>query len=555
VRGVKATRFLPFWPVACLFLVGLAAALVPPPRGPLPPRRHEDPSQAASEADPGALLRYYAAGLSQLSRWRVDEAKRLLLRLDPGALPPELQHYASDLTGLVLAEGDQLAAIDRLLHDAAVQARTGRVESARRILAQLRRHVERGTALLGYAMQDVQAFAGGARGTTGGAQAGSASREAYQELARLAARARALLAAYGAATRAPQSAVALTRILPYPTEISLSAPKTAYPGRPLPITGAARELAPSPSRGRHVALRLDGRTVAEVPLGTFRTTVILPPDMAPGAYRLVAEVPARGRYLAGSASQRVDVIQARPVVTVRRPGLVLAPGHLMLSGTVRSRLGPLAGARVRAWTEAVAAEALAGPDGRFEVNLAVPGWLQTLGPQDLRIRVLPREPWDAPVETSLRPLVLSLPGIALGGLAACATALWAARGRRRETDRTRALPAPVSQAPGGDRRHAPADRTRLSPLDPSTSLGRLLQAYEEALRRVQAATGLTLLPSTTLREFAGRAGAIPGGTTFARMTALAERAVYAGRRVERDQAEEMERLGAALAREVQGDHP
>lgn len=555
MRGVTAARILSFWPVACLFLVGLAAALAPPPRGPLPPTRHEDPSKAASEADPGAFLRYYAAGLSQLSRGRVDEAARLLRRLDPGALPADLQHYASDLTGLVLAEGDQLAAIDRLLHDAAVRARAGQVESARRILAQLRRHVERGTALLGYAMQDIQAFVRGTRGTAGGGPADSASREAYQELARLAARARALLAAYGAATRAPESAVALTRILPYPTEISLSAPKTAYPGRPLPITGVARELAPSPSRGRRVAFRLDGRTIAEGPLGTFRTIVILPPDMAPGTYRLVAEVPSRGRYLAGSASQRVDVVQARSTITVGRPGLVLAPGHLVLSGAVHSRFGPLAGAHIRAWTDAVSAEARTKPDGHFRIDLAVPGWLEAMGPQDLRIRVLPREPWNAPAETSLRPLVLNLPGIGLGGLAACAVALWAARGRKREGEMATAHPATVRPTPGGERPRPHEGQAGLAPLDPSTSLGRLLQVYGEALRRVQDASGLALPPTMTLREFAGRTQASLGGTIFARMTALAERAVYAGRGVEPEEVHQMERLGAALALEVRGGRP
>lgn len=552
-------RLIPLWPVALLLLGGVVAAFAPPPKSPSLASRHEDPAASPPEADPGALLRFYAAGLSHLSTWRVDETKRLLLHLDPASLPPELQHYASNLKGLMLAESDQIQAINQLLHDAAVQARAGQTPSARRILDRLRRHVERATALLAYALQDVQAFVGTTPRAPGGRPADPATREAYRELVRLAARARALLAAYAAATRGPQSAQALTRLLPYPTEVTLSAPAVVYPGRAFVVSGTARELAPVPSHGRRLLLRLDGRAVADLPPGPFRRTVVLPRDTLPGSYVLEAEAPAQGRYLVGLARARIDVQQSRTVIRVTGALVTFAPGHATVSGTIRSGFGPVASASVLAWTGDVSARAQTSPDGGFRVTLDFPGWLQALGPQDLRIRVVPREPWNAPSETSLRLLVLNLPGLALGLVGACVAVLWAARERRARTPRAPGAPW-VSSPEFGDREPpaapaAPALLPNRGAVDPNSPLGRLLRAYGEALRRVQELTGASLPPSATLREFAQRAGERLGETVFLRMTALAERAIYAGQAVECEWADRMEHLNARLHAEVGRDRP
>jgi hypothetical protein len=77
----------------------------------------------------------------------------------------------------------------------------------------------------------------------------------------------------------------------------------------------------------------------------------------------------------------------------------------------------------------------------------------------------------------------------------------------------------------------------------------------EAVKKVRAATGASMTPSTTLREFLRQAQPGLGSDTFAQMTGLAEVVLYSSRLATWGHADEMKRLKDRLEEELAGEAP
>jgi len=547
-------RRAPCWLLFALLCMVLAAAAYA--GGTRAPVRHEDPATVAIDSDPAAAFGWYLEALSRFAAWRFGEGRRLAVRLDQASLPPELRSIVREINELVVKEGSILEAADSWLRQAAALVDAGKIEAARPLLEQLSGYARRGEVLFDDLVAGFQELGG-----QSGVQAlapDAHQRRAYDELQRLAMRARAMLLAYRAAAQDPRSVAALGRLLPYATELDLAVPPLVHPGRAFAISGTVRERAPVPSKGRLLSLRLDDQTLAELPLGSFHQELVLPAGTLPGARRILAEVPRQGRYLGAQARVDFRAIQATPDLRVRTPGRVMAPGRLEVSGTAISGLGPAARAEIHAELGPAQGKARTRDDGTFTLALDLPGFPGIVGTEQVSVRLLPEEPWHAAVGLTVNVFVVNLVN---AGLAAAVLVLGgglAFAGLRRTPGRRRG-----AEPAGGERAATdavlkveavpdipdPVARTAA----PGTPLRQaILDIYREALRAVQRATGLAMKPSTTLREFARAANPALGDgarAAFLGITRLAEMALYSHHPVHADLVEEARRLNARLGEE------
>jgi hypothetical protein len=84
--------------------------------------------------------------------------------------------------------------------------------------------------------------------------------------------------------------------------------------------------------------------------------------------------------------------------------------------------------------------------------------------------------------------------------------------------------------------------------------GKVLKMYVQTLRAVQLATGDSLMPYTTLREYVRATGSKIGGAAdpFSELTTLAERCLYSPYEPKEEDMEKAESLASAIRRILSG---
>ncbi|MEK7203892.1 MAG: hypothetical protein AAB254_00135 [candidate division NC10 bacterium] len=510
-------------------------------RRPVP---HENPSTVPVEADPAAAFEWYLAAISQFTSWRFQEGRNLLIQLDRDNLPADIQGIVRETSDLVIKEGSILEAVDGWVRDASVLMDAGKTDAARQLLGQADVYVRRAAVLFDEVAGDFQGLA--RRSNVEALRPDAPQRRAYEQLQRAAARVKTLLLTYGAIGQDPQQVGAVTRLLPYKTSIELFAPSIVYPGRAFAVRGRVIEQAPVPSTGRLLTLRLDDQAVAALPLERLRHQFTVPAGTMSGLHLLTASVPAKGRYLGADVGKSIRVERAVPVVSLRGPKSVVVPGSLLLTGTARSQFGPVDRAVVQARVGRAVREVRTSETGEFRLTLELPGTLRLVGPEKMSVRLIPGEPWHAPVEVTRDLFIINpLNGAVSVALLLPIGGLLYTRTRRRRGPRELAGLVPVAEESVPARRAEPA-RVSL----PGTVRDQLIAVYLAALRDVQAVTGSQMTPSTTLREFLWAVQPKLRGDAFKWMTTLAETALYSSRPITEESLEQIQRLKAQLKGEL-----
>jgi hypothetical protein len=516
-------------------------------RVPAGPSLHDDPATVPVDSDPTAIFELYLIAASRLTSWQFVEGRRLVVELNRAGLPPELQSIVEDVNTMLVKEGSILEAADAWLREASALIESGNVGEASPLLRQLEQYAARGGVLLDQITEGIRLL--GQRANVEALPADAPTRRAYEEVQRLAARARALLSAYRALSRDPRSLAAAGRLLPYATRIDLSVPARVYPGKAFSVTGKVREEAPDPSRGRVLTLLLDKQKIAELPAGAFRYEIRLPEAMLSGRHMIVGTVPAQGRYLRGRTEQPIVVVQARPHLSVANPGSVVAPGQFVVSGKAVSEFGPVAGALVTAQVGPVVAQTRTTARGEFRLALSLTGRLGLVGQETLSIQLLPRESWVAAERVDASLFVVNLFSVGFLALGISSVGAVLVRSRRRRTHRQ----VPHAVAPSEEDMRALKDPVRV--LSPTGPRERILAAYLAALAQVEGATGERMAPSTTVREFARQVSARLKGPAFSQMTEMAELTLYSPHPVSDDSVEQVFRLKSLLEKEIAGAVP
>ncbi len=529
-----------FRTVALAGLAVLAVSASAPGAPTTPPLlRHEDPATVPVEYDPASAFAWYRMIAAEFTGRRYADGRRFVLRLDQANLPPDVASLVGDINATVLKEGSILEALDGWMHDSLADLQSGNPERAAVRLRELQLYAKKGDLLLSDLTSGLQDLAG--RVQIEGLAQDAPERQAYADLRRAAARFKALVALQQTLTvsRLPSVGRLISAALPSPTKIALDVAPVLYPGKLAVIRGTSSELATRPS-GRFMTLQLDGRPLAQFPIGEFEYDFTVPETAASGPHLVTAAVPIQGRYLAWTAEKVVQIIRAAPELRADLPRVVVAPGRLAIRGTVGSELGPAAGATVTLRVGHSEYETQSSADGKVAMTVGLPVDPRLVGPQEVSVRITPVEPWHRETDQRAFVFVANVLTTGLGAALVVAAGVMVSRRRRRVGyPEPAGQPVPVPEPIGA----LPAALREGNPL-----LAQILAAYAESLRMV-ASAGTPVARSMTLREIARAAVARLRAETFAQLTALVETALYAPAPV----TEEIVAHAGSLAARLRGE--
>ena len=334
------------------------------------------------------------------------------------------------------------------------------------------------------------------------------------------------------AARSPEETLTLLYLA---TGVSFKSPLCAYPGVPLTVEGEVRvEGEPSPSR--EVKVYLARRLVAEAVSdaeGRFKVNVTPPLDLPPSVYRLAVYVEPRGIASGAWASRNLKLVRVEGALRLKVPSLVVLPSPVAVEGFFTSPL-PSAGGEVRVEVGG-AVSVVRAVNGSFEAHVYLPIASSMTGLYEVKAFYSPDEPWNKEAEASVRVLVVNPLNLVLASLAAFLVVSAARRSRLRPRPFEEAKPL-ITEA------LKPRPKPRLAVF--TGRRGEVVKAYREALERVEDRSGVYMEAYHTLREYLrevlGKLG--PIGVFFARLTELAERALYAGLEPSEREVSEAEEL-------------
>lgn len=291
---------------------------------------------------------------------------------------------------------------------------------------------------------------------------------------------------------------------------------------------------PDPTQA-YVRILLDDNPIGELAgelasVLPFQHSVTVPDDTLEGEHLLFLEFPAQGPYIAASAMRTIQIVRVRPELSVHAPGVTFLPRALKVSGTVTSAFGPLQGTQVLLDFGGTTTTSTTDDHGNFSRSLDLSLMGAFLGPQSLRVSVVPEEPWHNPVEREVRVFIVNVTNLGLlvvlvSYVGVLGTFAW----RRRRA--AGPLAAPEAAWPRvGEPGYVPVQEPRLRvPSLPFAKAGSLraciVSSYYSAAHFLAAQRATPLFPSFTLRDFL-RAVGVQIRSPFAELTRLAERALY-----------------------------
>lgn len=346
-------------------------------------------------------------------------------------------------------------------------------------------------------------------------------------------------------------------VLFYRIMLDISVPGVACPGLSLTIKGNATSQDGMPLDGRQVKALLDGSVIAQAKTdltGVFAATPTIDSHAELGNHSLAVTVEPEGLY-AGATVQKTLTIQKREsIVQVNAPSFILLPSQLQIRGTVNSASGFLRGANVLVDFANKSATVETLSDGSFSLTLDIPLNTAFAGYQDLRVTAQPSEPWQATAETKISVFVLNSASIAIA-LASSLSIFAVMYTRFTKTRNKKEKIVEVSTVSVVQEDVKASVSFQSSPEIKSEGIkGKVLKMYVQTLKAVQLATGDSLMPYMTLREYARATGSKIGGAAdpFSELTTLAERSLYSSHEPKEEDMGKAESLASIIRRILSG---
>ncbi len=352
----------------------------------------------------------------------------------------------------------------------------------------------------------------------------------------------------------------MLQVMFYEATIDLTVAEDAYPG--LEIGIAARfdyGQWPVPSE-REVEIYLDNELVASLQAQPeFIRKITIAPNTETGRHVITVSAQASGRYAAVVATAGLSVTRMTPVIDLKTPRIILAPWSTHFSGTVNSDQGPLDGALVKMSLRGSQTELASSNDGTFDAGMKM-GWgLDLFGSEQLRVEVIPREPWNEPVIVTRNVFVVNVVNCAGLLVVLVVLAVYVpGRLKRRLGRHSKASyePHPLDPVPVYSTEAAPTGMSEEAMGEPvGKPRERILRWYLLALKVVQRIARVSARPDQTLREFAREtASAIgPLADRFAEFTRIVERLLYSRHEPSEEDAERIKSLSKNIEKGVGGE--
>lgn len=331
------------------------------------------------------------------------------------------------------------------------------------------------------------------------------------------------------------SPAATVKVNFYLTDLNMSAPAIAFPDLPLIINGSVSSQSGSPLESRSVEFQFGNATIRTQSTlnGSFYFQTIVNSSIPLGSYNLTVSVEPKGVYAGVSKQETLSVQQYCSTVKVQAPSIVLLPSGIQVKGTVYSAMGqPLSNANVTVSFDARTATTQTLNDGSFKLEVNAPLTDGFAGLQDLNITVQPQEPWQTQAIVQSSVFVLNIIGVSVASASFMSvgfvtySAFSKSKTKRKVGNAASESSVDVSYAEPTVHGSAKEPEYKFEGVK-----GKVLETYAKALRSVESATGASLKLYMTLREFLQSSEQQLGvaGSQFAKLTALAESALYSQR--------------------------
>jgi len=338
-------------------------------------------------------------------------------------------------------------------------------------------------------------------------------------------------------------------VLFYPTSLKIETPEKAYPGLLTEISG--KVSSEGNIAGRNINGLLDGEPLFETTTddnGSFQHQVLLAEETWVGRHKLsIAVAPEDKSRSAGTSSDKaLTVLKVTPELKVHAPTVIVMPQRIEVAGEVHSPL-PLQGAAVTLEMAGVSTTTNVD-EGEFELDLDLPLKLNVVGFEEMKLNLAPSEPWQLPTECKASIFVINslYLGIVLAALVLAGVLLTLRRPRILRQRGLLSISPEELQAPDI------AMESYLPKIKPGAGdiKGVILQAYYMAAAGVQRLARVLFKPQMTLREFLSQVTPTLGrfAELFAKLTSLAEKALYSRHILGKDEASLAQRLAAELRR-------
>lgn len=326
------------------------------------------------------------------------------------------------------------------------------------------------------------------------------------------------------------SAPVSLEILFFETSLEVVAPAKAHPGLTLTVSGRVI----SQNKGadqRTVKLFLNDNLFAQTITdsnGLFKFQSSLSAQATVGAYRLTVSVDSKEVYAGAAHVRALNISKMASNVDVEVPPFVVLPAGVYIEGKVYSTSGPLGQATVTVNMSDFSTVVRTSDDGQFNATLNIPLSAVFVGSQDVLVEVDPVEPWQAFAKVKTNVFVVNSINFGLAVSAFVSFSfMFYVKGRKpkaQEEKKTKTATAVT----------LPDSNITLieEPFKPEFKLegtkGGILKAYLKALRAVELASGASLEPQMTLREFLHmiQPKLNDALAAFAELTALSEKALY-----------------------------
>jgi hypothetical protein len=353
------------------------------------------------------------------------------------------------------------------------------------------------------------------------------------------------------------------KVLFYEAKLELSVADKAYPGLETEVSGRFDYgQSPAPAE-RRVQIYLDDALVIELQAQPgFARKIKIDPGIDLGKHVIAVSAQAVGRYAPVEASAGLTIVRATPVLDLSMPRAVMIPGGIDFAGRLYSEVGPLSGASVTIGLGKSQEELESSEDGTFDARLKVGMGFDLIGSEQVEIRVLPKEPWNAPLITTRSLVVVNV--LNLSGLITILVLLGIyvpAKLRKRfglyTSRRIRPAPKVIRPEP------MPAYSDGANVPAPTEDFGeptgepreRILYWYRLVVRLIQRITRVFARPQQTLREFVREAVPVLGPIAryLGEFTRIVERLFYSRYEPTEGDLEKIKGLPHNIEEELKGE--
>lgn len=485
---------------------------------------HENPATAKSSLDAAALLLSYRSIFDLAAVRQYQDAQDMLQEMDRADIPEELRYVIDRYNDLSIQLFDTMNNLEFLLDQSSELFSQKQFPDAAEKFDQARIASQDAQFLL----VDIEA-ATSSLGDSLGVFTAAVTTQIQQAYDRL----------EQSLKRLGQLSEELNQLL------EVSAPETGHPGLPFTVSGRISSTGDNIDRTIKVLLN-DIPLAEQATKGQFSLEITPPPPTATGEHGLTVIAVPQGHYAGAEKRLTINISRLPMQADIQTPQLVIMPNTIQISGRVYHQLRPVADAGINLVFKGSSSMTRTDADGSFTVAVKLPLAPSLVGQQDLTISVNPVEPWYAPLEVkrhifTINPintgLMMLLIVLSLG-------LIIYKRDRTQPQEETVISPPPMREPAAFIPTRRQAEFTGIK--------GRILATYTSGLEAVARATGLTMAPHNTLREFLKTiAPRLPNIITpFTELTMMAEIALYSAHSLDEAAASRAAQLAESIEQEL-----